>query len=707
MKTKFDHKMFHSKIARRIFVLFVSCALIPILCLSIVSYIRVTKQLREQGFKLLKQSVTGYAYSVYERLIFLDTELQLMASSVNAALNDPGQISMSVFNERLKSRFKAAVVFNPVDGYVPVYKVMKDPGKLSASEIKHINAGKTAVLIKNHQGYFPQIIMVRLVDPKKQSAGYLMGEINPSYLWSIDQGDTLPPATEVSVLDTSRNLLFSSHYGKNPLLKKADLKFKNSVSGQFESANENGRYLASYRKIFLSSLFLVDEWTFVLSQSKGYVLKPMADFKKIFPAIVLLALWVVLILSSYNIRKSLVPLEILKKGTRQITMNKFDSKINLTSGDEFEELAMDFNKMASELNKQFKTLDTKAEIDRAILSSLDARIIVETIIYRIYDWFDCDSVSIGLMDSKHGNTARIYSSIYDQRKELFENSIEFKPSDLETFNSHPEYMILYADKNRLPFLSTFVEQGIELFLILPIFIKEHLKALITIGRSQSNFYNAEDIFQARQMADQVAVSLSNATLMEEMDNLGWGAIKALARTVDAKSSWTAGHSTRVAKMALRLGAELGISSKKLEDLHRAALLHDVGKIGVPLSILDKPGPLDDDEYAMIKKHPAIGARILEPIASYADIIPIVLQHHERFDGKGYPGGISGNEIDIGARILAVADVYDALISDRPYRKGWAIENVIGLIRKEAGRQFDPDVAGVFLAIMRQRKTKAA
>jgi putative nucleotidyltransferase with HDIG domain len=433
----------------------------------------------------------------------------------------------------------------------------------------------------------------------------------------------------------------------------------------------------------------------------------MADFRKIFPAIVLLALWVVLILSSYNIRKSLVPLEVLKKGTRQITMNKFDSKINLTSGDEFEELATDFNKMASELNKQFKTLDTKAEIDRAILSSLDARIIVETIIYRIYDWFDCDSVSIGLMDSKQGNTARIYSSSYVQRKELFENSIEFKPSDLETFNSHPEYMILYADKNRLSFLSTFVEQGIEYFLILPIFIKEHLKALITIGRSQSKFYNAEDIFQARQMADQVAVSLSNATLMEEMDNLGWGAIKALARTVDAKSSWTAGHSTRVAKMALRLGAELGISSKKLEDLHRAALLHDVGKIGIPLSILDKPGPLDDDEYAMVKKHPAIGARILEPIASYADIIPIVLQHHERFDGKGYPGGISGNEIDIGARILAVADVYDALISDRPYREGWAIENVIGLIRKEAGRQFDPDVAGIFLAIMRQRKTKAA
>ena len=153
--------------------------------------------------------------------------------------------------------------------------------------------------------------------------------------------------------------------------------------------------------------------------------------------------------------------------------------------------------------------------------------------------------------------------------------------------------------------------------------------------------------------------------------------------------------------------ELGISSKKLEDLHRAALLHDVGKVGIPLSVLDKPGALNDDEYEIIKKHPTIGARILEPIASYADIIPIVLQHHERFDGKGYPGGISGNEIDIGARILAVADVYDALISDRPYRKGWAVKNVIDYIRRESGSQFDPDVAEIFWAMMRQKKTMAA
>jgi len=667
----------------------------------------VTKQLKEQSFKLLKQSVTGYAYSIFERLTFLETELQFVASSIKASLNGPGQIPLVVFNERLASRFKAAVFFNTAKGYVPIYKEMNNVNKPNVLEMKHINAGNTAISMVNRSGSLPGIMMVRLVNPGDPNVGYLIGEINPSYLWGIDQGNTLPPDTKLCVLDESENIIFSSLSNEDPFPKKGDLWLKNSVSGQFELVLENKKHLASYRRIFMNRQFLVDAWTVILSQSKADVLAPMSDFKTIFPAVVLMALWVVIILSIYNIRKSLVPLESLKKGTHRIAMKNFESQVNLTSGDEFEELAMDFNKMADQLNSQFKTLETKAEIDRAILSSLDAKIIVETIIHGIYDWFVCDSVAICLMDSNQGNTARVYSNIYGQRKELFENSIEFRPFDLDTFNSRPEYLVIDADENQLSFLSTLAGQGIGSFLILPIFVKIKLKAVITIGRSQTKAYNAEDIIQARQMADQMAVALSNATLIEEMDQLSWGTLKALARTVDAKSSWTAGHSTRVTEMALKIGSALALSSKKLDDLHRAALLHDIGKVGIPLSILDKPGALDDEEYTMIKKHPSIGARILEPIASYKDILPMVLQHHERFDGKGYPGGLSGNEIDIGARILAVADVYDALKSDRPYREGWALERVVDLITEEAGCQFDPVVVNAFLAIMRQEKTKAA
>jgi putative nucleotidyltransferase with HDIG domain len=336
----------------------------------------------------------------------------------------------------------------------------------------------------------------------------------------------------------------------------------------------------------------------------------------------------------------------------------------------------------------------------------------------MYDWFVCDSVAISLTDSGQNNTGRVYFSYFGQEKELFEKPFRFSPSDLDAFRAHPEYLIVDADKNQPSFLSgrslkaktdlsALAGQGIESFLILPVFLKEKLKAVIAIGRSRTKVFSVEDITKARQTADQVAVALSNATLIEELDQLNWGTLKALARAVDAKSSWTAGHSIRVTDTALKIGSVMRLSPQKLDDLHRAALLHDIGKVGVPVAILDKPGALDDDEYAQIKKHPSIGARILEPIASYKEILPIVLQHHERYDGKGYPGGLSGDEIDMGARILAVADVFDALKSDRPYRDGWAVERVVDLITKEAGHQFDPDVVEAFLEIMMPEKTKAA
>jgi putative nucleotidyltransferase with HDIG domain len=705
---KVDIKIFRSKIARRIFVLFVTCALFPVLCLSIISFIRVTKQLNEQSYRLLKQSAAGHAYSIFERVVFLDTELQLIASFVKASLNDPGQTHSVVFNKLSEYHFKAVVFVKPENRTIPIYQVINNFKKPSKDEIKHIiNAGKTAIFVMNHPGSLPRIMMVRLMDSMDPNIGYLVGEISPAYLWRIEQGNSLPPDTQVCVLDESKHIIFSTLLDEEQFSKNADFQVNNSVSGQFEFVHENEKHLASYRKIFLNRYFLSDIWTVVLSQSKADVLAPMSRFKTIFPPIVLMTFWVVLLLSIYSIRKNLVPLESLKNGTRRIAMKNFDCRVDVKSGDEFEELAMDFNEMADQLNSQFKTLETKAEIDRAILSSLDARIIVETIIHGIYDWFDCDSVAISLMDSNQENTARVYSNIYGHGKESFETSIEFRPFDLDTLNSHTEYLVIDADKNQLSFLSTLVGQEIKTFLILPIFVKLNLKAVITIGRSQTKAYNAEDIIQARQMADQVAVALSNANLIEEMDQLSWGTLRALARTVDAKSSWTAGHSTRVTEMALKIASALAISPKKLDDLHRAALLHDIGKVGIPLSILDKPGVLDDEEYTMIKKHPSIGARILEPIASYKDIIPMVLQHHERYDGKGYPDGLSGNEIDIGARILAVADVYDALKSDRPYREGWALERVVDLITEEAGRQFDSVVVDAFLAIVGQEKTRAA
>ncbi len=191
--------------------------------------------------------------------------------------------------------------------------------------------------------------------------------------------------------------------------------------------------------------------------------------------------------------------------------------------------------------------------------------------------------------------------------------------------------------------------------------------------------------------------------MEELDHLNWGTLQALARTIDAKSHWTAGHSERVTALALAVGRRLGLSDEHLDHLHRGGLLHDIGKIGVPASVLDKPGELTPLERQIMRDHVTVGARILAPIGAYAEAIPVVLHHHERYDGSGYPHGLAGQEIPLLARVLAVPDVFDALSSGRPYRSGWPHEKAIAFVEEQLGSHFDPDVGRAFLEIMAEQE----
>jgi putative nucleotidyltransferase with HDIG domain len=190
---------------------------------------------------------------------------------------------------------------------------------------------------------------------------------------------------------------------------------------------------------------------------------------------------------------------------------------------------------------------------------------------------------------------------------------------------------------------------------------------------------------------------------KKLDRLNWGTLTALARAIDAKSPWTAGHSERVTALALEIGRHLKLMQDELDLLHRAGLLHDIGKIATPPEILDKPGKLTDEERRIICQHPEKGARILEPVEDFAAVVPIAMQHHERFDGKGYPAGLAGEKITLGARILAVADVFDAVTSERPYRKGMPLERAIEIIKEGCGTQFDPKVVEAFLEIMIQNR----
>jgi putative nucleotidyltransferase with HDIG domain len=176
-------------------------------------------------------------------------------------------------------------------------------------------------------------------------------------------------------------------------------------------------------------------------------------------------------------------------------------------------------------------------------------------------------------------------------------------------------------------------------------------------------------------------------------------IVAFANIIDAKSQWTKGHSLGVTTYAVAIAEEMNVEKDDVELLRLAALLHDIGKIGTYDVILDKPSKLTDEEYNLVKQHPGKGGDILSPIKGFESLLPIIRAHHERYDGTGYPDGLKGEQIPLLARVLCVADSYDSMISDRPYRTACSKEFAISEFKRCSGSQFDPKVINVFLKLL--------
>jgi len=193
----------------------------------------------------------------------------------------------------------------------------------------------------------------------------------------------------------------------------------------------------------------------------------------------------------------------------------------------------------------------------------------------------------------------------------------------------------------------------------------------------------------------LGIHSGNIQLYRQQSDLLAGIVRALTSAIDAKDPYTCGHSDRVARVAVRLAEELGCDTKITNTLYLAGLLHDIGKIGIDDSVLRKAGKLSTEEYDHIKRHVEIGHRILQDIAKLEDVLPVVLHHHESWDGNGYPRKLGLKEIPLAARIVAVADSFDAMSSDRPYRKGMPDEKIEQILRAGAGQQWDPEVVGAF------------
>lgn len=240
-------------------------------------------------------------------------------------------------------------------------------------------------------------------------------------------------------------------------------------------------------------------------------------------------------------------------------------------------------------------------------------------------------------------------------------------------------------------------------LCVPLVVKEESVGVLTVYSTRRQKYTQDQVNLLSAIADQAAIAVSNAKLHEEIHHSFLRTVKALAAAVDAKDPYTKGHSEAVVKYTLEIANKLKLPKEDIESLEIAALLHDIGKIGIKEDVLLKPGKLDDKEWSVIKEHPTISAKILGPVEFPEVIMLAVRLHHEQIDGKGYPDGLSQEEIPLHASIIKVADAFDAMTSDRPYRKALPLEVAISELRKGSGTQFHPKVVETFIKILEQEQ----
>jgi putative nucleotidyltransferase with HDIG domain len=483
-----------------------------------------------------------------------------------------------------------------------------------------------------------------------------------------------------------------------PLSVLRQLDERDQVDGEVVAVDG---YLTARRDVFLRHEYGAPAWSIVLVRSSEPADATLRSEMLAALFVGLVALVTAFVLSHMQIRRNTAPIETLQRASRALRDGQLETRVALTSNDEFSELGSTFNAMAHSLHRQLRMFSSFEALDETALRAPGSDVLVTSALTQLGSHMSAVVTSVVLLDEDGDGLQYFTADPTDAHALARARGALSAPcrTMLLSTASHVTTPDFLRHTSLVDPSSTLWHSGLVAHvLVVPLRHDTELLGAVLLGVGHDAGHDRDAVQAERRMAERLSLGLANARLLARLEALSLGTLRAFGSAIDANSRWTAGHSDRVTAYAVLLAESMGLSDAERDTLRRGCLLHDIGKVGIPASILDKPSALTDAEFAIVRQHPEIGARILAPIPAFRDLLPIVRSHHERVDGRGYPDGLQGDAIPLLARVAAVADVFDALTSARPYRAGLPIHDAIANITAGRGTHFEPRIVDVLVSL---------
>jgi diguanylate cyclase (GGDEF)-like protein len=502
-----------SKVGRRLLLLFISCAVVPLAITLLLSFSHVTDQLYQQSERRLRHESKTVGLAVLRELLDLSSDLELVETASAGAGDALPQPLKTERAQHLRDHFRALTLIDRAGAARSLFGPLLTPAQHGAKEEKHLASGKSLLSIREGVDR-PARLMLESAAGRGNIAR-VIAELDAEWLAQRAQQALTIPQTAFCLLNSNEAVIVCSAPNGSPPPRALPSDLARAALGDFRWRGEGDEYLASYRSLFLKSNFHEASWFVVLSEPSRLVLAPLDRFRVIFPSVILLTILVVTLLSVGQIRRLLAPLEALMLGTRRISNREFDVDVSVESGDEFEELASALNTMSGRLHKQFSTLDQMIEIDRLILSAMDAEGIAAPIFERIGDLYTSDYVALLLMETETAESITSFSSDSNSDRWIRREMKVLSQEHIDQLRARDENSPIVIEADVPHYLEPLAEAGMVQAIALPLWINQALAGLLLLGHRAAGTQKRENLAYARQLADQAAVALSNVRRVEE------------------------------------------------------------------------------------------------------------------------------------------------------------------------------------------------